>query len=373
MGSCFCTTVIPFQETPLGVSVTDSKQWSKDWNVPTSMIEEAYHQASALCLTNDNHLRAVFFLSKQIHTDILEEAFLVAQREYFELHPLSKLSQSLSIPKNILQWWTESTHAVAMQTQSTLDRLLDRHGDDQLQTTPVAVSFQTFETHHPEWASIRSFVFFRDHRAVRGHPGVLIQRRQLSGPCCIHGAVVAHHYIMCLYFGSARTVDIEAFVRRNMDSNLLAKLLCRAGGASSVEVFQQLLTNPMLSIVNDFDKVRSCLECYGPGVVSGFRIEPRFHSAAWSFDGTFFGPSVSAHSMVLVGVREDVHGKKWVLLQNWWLGKQFLECDETYFKSAGATVSFATEIQEIRSDIVMCSSEWAETSVDFRDFQNEEF
>ena len=49
--------------------------------------------------------------------------------------------------------------------------------------------------------------------------------------------------------------------------------------------------------------------------------------------------------MVLIGVREDAHGKKYYLVQNFWAKKQFLEISVEYLAASVSTIYFVSTPQ----------------------------
>jgi hypothetical protein len=77
--------------------------------------------------------------------------------------------------------------------------------------------------------------------------------------------------------------------------------------------------------------------------VSKFHVDENFRLAnKFSFTGTVKVDPVktTCRAMVLVGVREEKLGKCWLLAQNWWESKQFVEMTLENFKSSNAGLYF---------------------------------
>lgn len=70
------------------------------------------------------------------------------------------------------------------------------------------------------------------------------------------------------------------------------------------------------------------------------------------------------HAMVMVGYRIDPSsGKVLLLLQNWWISRQFLEVDEDYFNYSKARLFFCRHAQKtLRSNYDVTFGEYIEAA-----------
>jgi hypothetical protein len=124
------------------------------------------------------------------------------------------------------------------------------------------------------------------------------------------------------------------------------------------------------------------LKAYGAGLVSHFRIEPRFHSfkqvSSEEFQLPIFDGDVavssdpdvsdSYHAMVLVGMLKKSDGKWWLLLQNWWPQMQLVEVSQQYFLSSGASICFVSNNQTgIPRNFARCDKRYAEAHIEGSD------
>lgn len=378
--------------------------FAEEWGVTQHAIEQAWSQHIEHTFREEhkNVLLYLFCLSKGIAEDRLRVLFFEASQKTKRkivtpfIYHRSIFCQSDGSEKPILvkrqeaeklsftDWWIAGTDPIALEMQATLRELLQ----PSCRTTeiPHEISFAAFTRSHPEWEEGKSFVFFRDHPVVRGKPGVLIQRKQLSGNCYIHGPVIFRHYKACLTNPDVLpipAIDIRKFILCNLPIERLATLITHVGGGSSREIAQWLLgdSHGMFNVSNIND-ICAHLGTHGPSLVAGFNIEEKFHGDQWSFRGCFSSRSTGTHSMVCIGYRvvpPVKHGDKatiFLLLQNWWSNKQFLECDEEYLEASGAQISFCRKSHVNISTDFRCSTttaEYAEAGADAEDLAPEEF
>lgn len=230
-----------------------------------------------------------------------------------------------------------------MQAKKRLRLLIGKEGDLVSATLPKDVqSFEAFVALNPTWEDpSNSFVCHRDDPDLKG---TLVQRKQLSGLCYIHGPDVVQHYLVSKVLKEpAGMIDISKLIRHTFDSKDLGKYIFQDVGGSSQKMLEHILTPDSIvaaEATRYVDKAR-LLEV-GPLLVSGFKVyNDFFEGDASSLSGKPKGDFRGLHAMVLIGVRvDDVSGVKKFLLQNWWPKKQFVEMDEIYLKCCGATLYY---------------------------------
>lgn len=311
----------------------DAKELADAWNVRVEDVKTAQRKT--------NNLHEIFLLSKGITESKFQTLYYQAAEE--KALTFARPSRFKSLP--FLRWWTSNTHDVAKAAQFTLDQLL--HPVSIVTSeVPFDMSFANYIQSNPLWdQSECSFVFFRDHPKIQKTPPVLIQRKQLSGNCYIHGPIVALYYIRRMHDIEADAIDIRTFILRDLDKDHLAKLITHVGGGSSRQIFQNLIGPNATLIVTGFSSIQNDIKNhlikYGPGLVTGFQIEKSFQTDIGYHHGSFSGDVIGSHSMVVIGFRHDEETKQqFILLQNWWGRKQFVECDTDYFAASGATILF---------------------------------
>ena len=311
-------------------------EWSASWNVPIENIKAAQEKSE--------NLRKIFIFSKGLSEAKFQTLFY--QSSELEQQKSGKpLKKPFLLKKNpYINWWTTNDHAIARAAQQTMDQLVLPF-NHALPEIPSEMSFKRFLNNNPQWKE-SCFVFFRDHPKFANRNDILIQRRQLTGNCYIHSPIVAHYYIMCMNFPDAKPIDIRNYILSHLDNEHLAKLITGVGGGSSRQIFQHILGDKVELISTSFSSehndIEEHLKKFGPGLVVGFQVEKEFHSDQSTHKGSFVSDEViGSHSMIVVGYRvEKDTGKAFVLCQNWWYKKQFVECDTEYFRNSTATILF---------------------------------
>ncbi len=303
---------------------------SEAWNVDVEDVRQAQ--------TKSNNLFEVFCRAKGITEFKLQKLYFAVSEEQFNKTGIPLPNRSLS-RFSFTKWWMTDTHEVAQAAQATLLQIL-KPNLQACSEIPHEMSFTNFVSNNPKWGSDNksAFVFFRDHPTVKNKENVLIQRMQLSGNCYIHGPIVAHYYLMCMRETNPSAIDIRMFIIRHLDSEHLSKLITHCGGGSSRNIFQSLVGSRATLLTTGFNahqnEIHRMLSEHGAGLVTGFQNPDQS-----SHSGNFVGNVIGSHSMVLVGFRKE-GDKEYVLLQNWWGKKQFVECDSEYFCKSGATIYF---------------------------------
>jgi hypothetical protein len=312
-------------------------QLAEEWNVSTNDIKRAQSQSKNMMHT--------FCLAKGINEMKFQRLYVTVSEEL-----LFKTGTSLPKPPkwkkfSFSKWWTSNHHETARAAQATISQLLQPSAP--ISEVPEEMSFAKFVDSNPEWSTDNktNFVFFRDHPRIVNKGNVLIQRRQLSGNCYVHGPILASYYIMCMLYPDAQPIDIRTYILRHLDPEHLGKMITHCGGGSSRHVFQSLIGSKATLIVTGFNshqnEIKQHMADFGCGLVSGFQIERKFRvSEQASYSGGFTSEVIGSHSMVLIGFRTDATGRQFCLLQNFWKVKQFVEVDAEYFANSGAVIYF---------------------------------
>lgn len=351
--------------------------WSAEWSVDPALIQAQYDfLASNPSYISPHHCKLFLFCrSKGITEDRFRTLFFEAVERL-----VTKISTPPMIPRRIpclpfTAWWLTNPHPLARDAQSTLRELLDPNFVDS--EIPVAISLFTFLEKHPEWQDEqKSWLFFRDHPDVKTKTDVLIQRRQLSGNCYIHGPIVAHRYLLHRTNpGPQPTIDVRHFILKSLRMELLSKLITHVGGGSSREIFKMLLEpDSALFSTSCITSICAHLRTLGPGLVTNFNVERYFHTSdVVSYKGKFRTTVDGSHSMVCVGYRKEGESV-FLLMQNWWSNKQFLECDEVYFEEAAASMWFSRKnpVTFPTFPCMLTMAEYAEADSDADDLAPEE-
>ena len=196
------------------------------------------------------------------------------------------------------------------------------------------------------------------------------QAVQCSSYCYLQAAITAHAY--AVRWGktdAGKKVNISQYIRRTFDANRLYK---RIKGGSAFDVLKDLsalktLRNELIEAENvEEDTLFQCLRDWGAGLVTQFHVDKKFQAPnRLSYDGriTIEPNKKSGHAMVLVGARKEGDGKCWLLLQNWWKGKQFVEVTLDYFKTSQSVLYFFTqEHNEVHEPFTVTSHNFTEAN-----------
>jgi len=210
--------------------------------------------------------------------------------------------------------------------------------------------FDDFVSQHPKWGPATSFVVFRDHELLKDKKHAYAERVQLSGLCYMHAPVILQHYLVAMHSQDAvPMLDMAIYLRKHMSAEALYNhIWSNKGGDSKVFLEKILLQDPVPLIHSfspDFD-LESSLHQYGPGLVSGFKVDKNFDSKLWEHIGMrkIDSDLSGRHAMVLVGIRKENDVPRF-LLQNWWKEKPFVEVDADYLVSCGALIHFVRSVQ----------------------------
>lgn len=183
------------------------------------------------------------------------------------------------------------------------------------------------------------------------YPQFLVQRYQLSGNCYLHAPALLQFYLSSLATGKRENMlDISRYVRQNFSSRDLKNHIINDDGGSSFQQFFNL-TGQYPRACNPSD-IRRSYERYGPGLVCQFKVYDDFRRPnKFLYHQSPQGINPVGHAMILVGFRTDSQDNVFLLLQNWWKEKQFVEVTPSYLADCGATVYFAeSPVSPLKSD-----------------------
>jgi len=241
------------------------------------------------------------------------------------------------------------------------------------QLPPMVQSWEQFLEQVTEWAAeATSFVFHRDHPEVKPanqRPCCLVQRVQLSGLCYLHGPDVLQHYLVALGAKEPTKrpgmVDLTKYIRGCFNGKQLYGHIFTDAGGGSVGSLRDMLLPSSRVVARNVDEitVETLLE-YGPALVSSFQVREDFNeSGSLSYTGVPTGDVRGGHAMVLIGVRGEGNGRRF-LLQNWWVRKQFVEVDAEYLEGCEAQIHFVRTPQGgFREELPQAAGMYAETDM----------
>jgi hypothetical protein len=213
-------------------------------------------------------------------------------------------------------------------------------GDVQMDTIPSNVqSFSKFIHDHPQWnGGPDSYVW---PMARRFYNGFWPQQVQQSGNCYLKAVFLVLHFVISLTnHARAGIVNIAVWIRQQPWKFIWRRIMYDEGGSSSQVLNDFLETRGLLPVASKhYARIRRKLRKHGPMLVANFKVYELFPGPQWSYNETTnLGRLVGKHAMVLIGVRRDHNSVTWLLLQNWWRNKQFVEVSVDYCRACGGTI-----------------------------------
>ena len=172
----------------------------------------------------------------------------------------------------------------------------------------------------------------------------LIQRSQLSGLCYIHAPTIVQNYaiVHTTKKQDFSVLDIAQYIQLYFEPIELEAHVFKNAGGSSKTMLENILQPESKIVLSSWDECVHHFNKYGPGLVSQFEVYPSFiNGPSVVHHGKIKGEQREGHhSMVMVGWRKDDNDNTYLLLQNWWKKKQFVEVDRKYFKSCNTQIYF---------------------------------
>lgn len=182
------------------------------------------------------------------------------------------------------------------------------------------------------------------------------QEAQLSRNCYLPAAITAQTYAVRKgtlndqSSPTSRTIRTDQYIRRAFGPDQLYRRIMHNKGGKASEVFENLSALPVKANakISATDSnaaiILQHLQNYGAGLVTGFHVDAEFkEKERFSYSGRVaVDPNKkTGHAMVLVGFRKErATGEVWLLLQNWWKDKQFVEVTLEYFQSSKTIIYF---------------------------------
>jgi hypothetical protein len=210
------------------------------------------------------------------------------------------------------------------------------------------------------------------------------QAKQCSANCYLVAATTCYAYAVKRETDEWRKVDVATYIRYAFSPKRLYDRIVRNKGGNAIDVFEDLSEHPRskyeeIPAYKDnitIEDYFQCLGIYGAGLVTKFHVDSEFrNSSNFTHTGSvdLDTSKATGHAMVLVGVREDKSGQGWLLLQNWWEGRQFLEMTLEYMKSSNAVLFFTqSKHTKVREPLDASSTNHLYTEVDFDDGGDED-
>jgi hypothetical protein len=249
--------------------------------------------------------------------------------------------------------------------------------------------FNLFCEKCPEWTDDDAIRFWDNYPDVTD---LLVLRRQKSGLCFMHAAVMLQHYLVCICREKAGktasgteigneevgVIDMAWYIKTYWRGDKLAHYLLGDCGGCSFDFFEEInhhIGSENLNVRREYltnataatwDRLLGELR-HRPVLVSSFTVRRSlFFSEDVKFDCSDEGKleSLGMHAMVMIGGRKK-NGKYYFLLQNWWSNRYFIEVSESYLQFAAASVTFVHgDIACIPREFCTVRTAYAETSVD---------
>jgi hypothetical protein len=176
-------------------------------------------------------------------------------------------------------------------------------------------------------------------------------KQSLANNCYIVAAATCHTYAVKRATKVWTKVDVSTYILHSFSHQKFFDRIMLNKGGQAFEVFEDLSEHDGVHINR---KGHSCsltkencftyLRNHGAALLSEFHVDEDFRLVnKFSFTGSVKVDleKTTWHAMVLVGVREDKSGQCWLLVQNWWEGKQFVEMTLEYLKSSNAVLHFS--------------------------------
>ena len=241
----------------------------------------------------------------------------------------------------------------------------DRHGDS---PRSDCHSWDDFLKDVNGWTAPKGYVWFIDSFEAGTAEARPLQRFQKSRLCYIHAPVMLISYLQRkLGKKNVKMIDMMKWIRTSFSSKLLHRHIFQNEGGSSELILRQFLVKRGCTKVKAWSDIEtSDFEQFGPALVCGFDVYDDFEKPGkFSYGDADIPPanvkSKGQHSMVLLGVRKE-NEQKIFLLQNWWKGKQFVECSEEYLASCEAKAFFVKDASGIPDNLDTVDGIWAEAA-----------
>jgi hypothetical protein len=261
--------------------------------------------------------------------------------------------------------------SLKIEERRRLERLCT--GDTPIEGKTFDSEISLFFEKCPEWITRENqekVALFWERYPTLEHLKVL--RVQRSKLCSIHAGVVLQHYLVAIANVTKRNtenvgmLDIAKYKAQTLSGEQLLKfvkdefsvpallffrdILCRLkrSDIESITIPSMLQSFPPTSAFHQAlcESVMEAIEQY-PALVTNFIVTEELKNTSWVSYPEIPRDSAAyvaerLHAMVLIGMRKTNDGKYFLLLQNWWPSKPFLEVSSEFFASCGGIIHFVT-------------------------------
>jgi hypothetical protein len=200
-------------------------------------------------------------------------------------------------------------------------------------------------------------------------------------------ATTCYAYAVKRETGEWKKVDVATYIRYAFSPRQLYDRIMGNKGGQGEDVLRDISEQHSGRLTVTFQANKNnttlelfyeCLAKYGAGLVTKFYVDNKFRdSDSFSFMGSvdivIDRSKTTRHAMVLVGVREDKSGQGWLLLQNSWEGKHFVEMTLEHLKSSKSELIFTADRHtKAREPFNNFTTDCLFTEADFGDGGDEE-
>lgn len=323
----------------------DSSEVCSTWQI----TQELYDESKTNLISDHNMLFYLLFLSHfEMKNYTLANAFfdkrIVVNGAQVTMFSYSKFIRiKNSFLRIFILIFTFLCFCFKKSMRGTLIQFVSAGQDFAQNDLPARVqTLQDLYDQYPEWSNPQtSFISLRDDQAYNNRD-VLVQRVQLRSNCDIHAASQTYSYLLARNSTTTQAFDVNQWVLSWKPFEIF-KYLFFQGGLTS-HVFKTLVNTKVVSVGSRlYDDLPYFLRKYGVGLLPLFTVYQDFfdHSSP-SFDGDPTGSVIGNHAMILIGCREDTHGKRYYLFQNFWSSFQFVEISQSYLEKTALEVEFCS-------------------------------
>lgn len=283
-----------------------------------------------------------------------------------------------------------------------VDRLFKlMNGDIVLSGKTFHTEIEKFFLSCPEWTNYNETdkvcLFYQKYQHLKYLKVLRIQKSRL---CSIHACVVLQHYLVTIgkneedenlgmldiakYESSQlRGINMVKFIKDELSipaEFFFRSVLCQFRRRDSIVTLPLPSPATLPSHNTLCEEIMSRVEYY-PALVSNFAVTSVFKARGKvSYSGIPEGDEddyEKTHAMVLIGMRKTADGNYYMLLQNWWASKPFVEVSSEYLSYCGAKIHFVDpaivptmKINQPRELLTMAAA--VETECDFAETISEE-
>ena len=199
-----------------------------------------------------------------------------------------------------------------------------------------------FQSKHPEWKGVRSYIIFRDH--FRFNAQLYLDVSKILDDTMDYSFLKAP-FVMQYYIRRNKYSNIEYF--KKLPPRVQHNLVYHNHGWSALKTLKHICGDVHHRYETvPVDKLPEYIINFGPGLVTDFH-NPDLKSQGQTVYINGEKPSripesPYRHSMLIVGFRYTPENEVRFLVQNWWKKKPFFETSADYLKASGVKITFIT-------------------------------